>query len=372
MKKIRVLQINAGSRNFGGVSAMLLNIYRNINKDIIEFDFLTPNKTTYSEYIDEIINIGGNVYEFNINNSTLFGKVKLCRRLKKFLLENKYDIIHINSGILLFNMIVAYTSKKYSNSKIIVHSHNAGRRSFIKKIFSYPIKKILEHKSDMLLSCSNLASRYMYTKKGMKRVKIIKNGINTNKFSYNEQIRDKKRKELKLENKLVIGNVGRFTSQKNHTFMINVFEELKKKCNAAVLVLIGQGELENNIKRLVSEKNLEDSVLFLGQRKDVNDMYQAMDVFFLPSLYEGFGIVNIEAQSSGLICVVSDSIPDEANVTGSTIRISLKEPISVWVNSLLEASKNERVNMSDKVKVSGYDIKITVSELEKIYIKILG
>lgn len=371
MKQIRILQINAGSKNFGGVSAMLLNIYRNIDKNLVQFDFLTPNYSTYSQYQSEIEQMGGHIFDFHINSSNFLGKLKLYCKLKRFFKENSYDIIHINSGVLSFNMIVAMACKKYSNAKVIVHSHNAGGRTFFKNLIVAPMKKIMEHNADTLLSCSNAASNYMFTRKGKKKVQIVKNGIDTARFVYNQDIRQKIRTDMNLDNKFVIGNIGRFMPQKNHTFMIDVFKEVKKQCNNAVLMLIGQGELENQIREKVKELDLEDSVLFLGQRKDVSDLYQAMDVFFLPSLYEGLGIVNIEAQTSGLICVTSDTIPEEANVTNTMIRISLNQPISVWVDALLKAVNNERIDNEEQVKKFGYDIKIVASNLADLYKKIL-
>lgn len=365
---IRVLQINAGSKNFGGVSALLLNIWRHIDRTRISFDFLTPNITTYEAYREEIQNGGGHIYQFGINSSSLKGKKKLQRALKTFLDEHEYDIIHINSGVLLFNYMVAAACRKYSKAKIIVHSHNNGGRSGMKDKFSAPLKGMLCRKADLLLSISQSSSEYMFTKeKARNGTILVKNGIDAKKFRFRPEVREKLRRELKIDHQFVIGNIGRFMPQKNHSFMLEVFASLLKQCPDSVLMLIGEGELTDQVKQQAKALGVENQVLFLGRIKNVEDYYQAMDVFFLPSIFEGLGIVNIEAQSAGLECIVSDVVAAEANAAGMVRFLSLKAPVEEWVAALLSAKGQERRDCSDLIIRAGYDIAATGKALEKIY-----
>ncbi len=368
---VKVLQINAGSKNFGGVSALLLNIWRNIDKTKVNFDFLTPNVTTYENYREEIESGGGHIYQLGINSSKMKGKIKLQKALKKFLSEHEYDIIHVNSGVLLFNYMVASACRKYSKAKIIVHSHNNGGRSGIKEKFSAPLKSMLCRQADLLISISKSSSEYMFTKKAQSQAVMVKNGIDAKKFAYRPEVREKIRKELDIENKFAVGNIGRFMPQKNHKFMLEVFAELLKKHPDSVLMLIGQGELAEQVKQQAKELGIGDKVLFLGQIKNVEDYYQAMDVFFLPSIFEGLGIVNIEAQSSGLNCVVSDVVAEEANAAGMIKYMSLKAPVEEWVDALLSYAGKERKDCSEMIVSAGFDIRETGKTMEKIYIDLM-
>ena len=363
---IKVLHINAGSGIFGGVSAFCLNIYRNIDRKKVQFDFLTPNKTTYGQYREEIENYDGAIYEFGIDVKTIVGKVKFTNRLIKFLRSNKYDIIHINSGVLSFNCIVASVCKKHTNAKIFVHSHNNGGRTKVKDFFSGPLKYYTINNANCLLACSKSAAFYMFPATSFNNITIIDNGINTEAFKYIPTVRAQVRNELQLNEKFVIGNVGRFTPQKNHEFLIELFCKIKEKKKNAVLMLVGEGPLMLHIQEMAKEKNISKSVLFLGAKKNVNELYQAMDVFVLPSLWEGFGIVNIEAQTAGLRCVVSDVVPEEVNLTGNVIRHNLNDPMGLWVEEILNTSI-ERRDYSEIIKEKGFDIKASADKLVLLY-----
>lgn len=368
MPAIKILHINAGSKNFGGVSAFLLNLYRNIDREKFSFDFLTPNKTTYENYRAEIENSGGHIYELGINSSNYKGKKKLQKELKKFLSQHNYDIIHVNSGILSFNYMVAAACRKYSSAKIIVHSHNNGGRSSFKEKFTSPFKRFVVKNADKLLACSLSAAEYMFPKKeANQNTVVIKNGIDPQKFAYAPEIRNKLRKKLGIEDKFVIGHVGRFMPQKNHSFMLDVFAELLKKEPDAVLLLIGEGELTDEIKKKADDLGIKDKVMFMGACSDIENYYQAMDVFFLPSVYEGLGIVNIEAQDAGLHCVVSDIVPRDVDVAGMVKFLSNSDPAEVWIEALLENRNAPRADGSKKIEEAGFDILSTSKVMTDIY-----
>ena len=368
MEPFRVLHINAGSVNFGGVSALCLNIYRNIDRERIQFDFLTPNKTTYGDYREEIESMGGQIYDFGINANTLSGKMKLRRRLEQFFQEHHYDVIHVNSGILLFNCVAAGAAKKYSNSKVFVHSHSNGGRNRIKELFSFVLKRYLVNRADELLACSVSAAGYMFPASKLSETIIINNGINAELFDWKPDVRARIREKYGLDDKYVIGHIGRFSPKKNQKFLIDLFKKIKEKKENAFLLLIGQGELLEDAKKQAENAGLSDSVLFPGQVKDTEDFYQAMDVFVLPSVFEGFGIVNLEAQTSGLKCVVSQVVPDAANVTGLMTKLSLTDPPDTWIKEILTVPAARESRLEDIVS-AGYDIKTSVRVLEQTYLK---
>ena len=367
MKPLRVLHINAGSRNFGGVSAICLNLYRNINRELVQFDFLTPNETTYREYAAEIREMGGHIYEFGIDASKQRGKLQLIRKLKRFFAKKKYDVVHVNSGVLSFNALVAHAAKKYSGARVFVHSHSNAGRNQLKELFSFPIKAYTVKQADELLACSKSAAAYMFPRKYAEKAVILDNGIDVDSFRFDPDVREKVRTELDLQGKFVIGHVGRFMKSKNHSYLIRIFSEVKKVKENAVLLLIGDGELMDSVKQQVQELKLQESVHFLGQRKDMPALYQAMDVFLLPSKAEGFGIVNIEAQTAGLKCVVSDVVPEAANAAGLMVRKSLSAPISEWVDEILSVPK-ERKSEHEVIEEKGFNIKASAALLEKMYL----
>lgn len=371
-KPLRVLQINSGSNNFGGVSSFLYNIYIHIDKSQIQFDFLSPEKTTYGIHRSEIEQMGGKIFELGITGNILTRKIKLYFKLKAFLKKNNYRIVHINSGNFFFNVFVSFAIKNAGVPVRIIHSHNAGdtNKSKLKKIAFNLLKPVLNRNATDLFACSMLAADYMFTEKTVKsgKVKIIPNGIDTSKFAYNESVRNQVRSRLGLNDKFVVGNVARFMPQKNHAFLIDVFEKVAEKNDKAVLVLIGQGELMDNVKALVAKKGLSEKVIFLGQRNDVDKLYQAMDVFVLTSFHEGFGIVTIEAQSSGLPCIISDNIPEEANVTKTMIRLPLSCSAKKWADTILKSECKVRKNNAGKVSDAGYDVKSVSDMMKRFYI----
>jgi glycosyltransferase involved in cell wall biosynthesis len=198
-------------------------------------------------------------------------------------------------------------------------------------------------------------------------VKIIKNAIDTSAFRYNELIRSRKRAELHLGDRFIVGHVGRMDKQKNPLFLIDIFEAIKKQENNASLLYIGIGPMENEVKKYASSKGLDDAIMFLGMRNDVNELLQAMDVFLLPSLYEGLGIVLIEAQASGLPCITTDGkVPVEANICGLVNYLSLDKPAIYWADQLMALRDYERQDRFESIKIAGYDIKTEVEKIEKL------
>lgn len=368
--KVKVLQINASSKIYGGVSAMIFNIFKNIDREKVSFEFFCPYLSTYDIVEDQIKQMGGKIYEAKITGSKIGKKLKLAKELSKYLEKNDIDIIHINSGSFFFNLEVAFIAKMKKVKKIIVHSHNAGGNKGIKTKLMYLFKPLLVLLSTDLLSCSLKAGYYMFPKKTMMngKCKVIKNGIDTSLYEFNQDIRTQVRTMLGIEeNIFLIGHIGRFNYQKNHEFLIKIFFDFRKKYPNTKLLLIGIGELEEKIKELCVKLKIDQDVIFYGLCDNVNNLLQGMDVFVLPSLFEGLPVVGVEAQTSGLKCLLSDTITEETDLTGNVTFIDIKST-KKWVEKLLDVCMNHtRNNEIDKIIKNGYDIKDTAKRIEEIY-----
>lgn len=347
---IKVLQIIDG-KSFGGIVKLMLDIEKNISKEI-KFDFLTAT------------NIYDKWNNLNISRETLLGKIKYNFKLLKYLKKNKYDFVHINSGAFFFTFQVVVICKLSKIKKIVVHSHNTPNIAKIKKILIKVLNPLYRKMIDVKLACSKEAAKSLFAK--TENVKIIKNGIEIGKFKYNEKIRNEYRRKIGIENKIVYGHIGRFSKQKNHEFLIDLFYEIQKKQDA-ILLLVGTGELENMIKEKARQLYIENKVIFLGFREDTNNIFNSMDFFIMPSLYEGLPVSIIEAQTSGLHVFVSKGISDEAKINENFSKINSFDT-KEWTNFILNAKVVDRTNAYNDVIKAGYDIKDTCRELEQIYI----
>ena len=361
-KPIRVLHI-LQRMEAGGTQTLLMNIYRNIDRSKVQFDFLVeyPNKEFYD---DEIVELGGNIYYSNVRND--FNIFKFIKKLKKIIKENDYKIVHVHAYTIGYFCL--RTAKKCKVPVRIAHSHN----NETVHDFKYPLKLLLQklytiYATD-LFACSEAAGKYLFKNKDFN---ILNNSINSNKFIYNEDIRNKVRKELGIKDELVIGHIGRFHPQKNHKFLIEIFYKIIEKNPNAKLLLIGKGDLEKNIKKQVDQLGLKNSVMFLGNRKDVNELYQAMDVFVLPSLFEGLGIVSIEAQASGTPIVCSNMLPKEIEVSDICIKLDLKSSVEKWAKEVIKIakkSKNKKGNFQQNIIDAGFDLSSNVKKMQEFYI----
>ena len=373
-KPIRILQINAGSKKYGGVSAMTYEIYKNIDKTKFQFDFVSPEKTTFEIKREEIEKMGGRIFELDTKGNILKRKIELFVRLRKLIKQEKYQIIHINSGVFSYNLEVAIIAKLAHVKKIIIHSHSAGNPNRLaKKTIEKITKPFIKLFGTDFLTCSNEASKNMYTDKMIKSNEIITipNGIETEKFEYNEKTRNEYRKTLNIENKIVLGTVGRLSEEKNQKFMIDILKELLKLNDNAILMLVGDGDIKQQLQEYVKKMDIEDKVLFLGLREDIENLLMCMDIFIMTSTYEGLPVVGIEAQASGLPVILSDVITQEVKLTDKVKYISLQESPEKWAQEInnIEIKENERKDAYKIIQERGFDIKETVRRTEEIYLK---
>ena len=346
---MRVLQIIDGEI-FGGIAKIMSDIDNNIEN--IKFDYLTSVNVC-----DDWINLG-------ISRKTLKGKIIYNHRLRKFLKNNKYDIVHINSGVFLFSFQIAVICKLSKIKKVIAHSHNTPPMSLIKKSLKKILNPLYRKITNIHIACSEEAAKSLFTKTD--DVIILKNGIDTDKFRYNDKIRNQYRKKLNIENKIVYSHIGNFIKQKNHNFLIDLFYEIQKKENNSILILVGDGPLKNQIEDKVKKLKIEDKVLFLGFREDIPNLLCMSDIFLFPSLYEGFGIVLVEAQVNGLTIVTTNNIPNEVKISNNYYVIDNYD-INSWVNTILNIKLNNREDSNKNIIENGYDIKEVSNQLEKIY-----
>ena len=297
------------------------------------------------------------------------------KKLKKVLTEGKYQIVH--SHINALSVFPLKAAKEVGAEVRIAHSHSTTNKVEWKKNM---VKNLLKPFSKVYpthyFACTEHAGRWLFGDKKFEKgeVFILNNAIDVSKFKYNPEIRTLKRAELGIEeDTLVIGHIGRFVQQKNHHFVIDVFNEVYKKNKNSLLVLIGQGPLEEEVKNKVRELNLVDAVRFLGQQDDVHEWYQTFDSFLFPSLYEGLGIVVIEAQCAGCYCLASTEIPQVAKVTKNLDFVNLNQAPKDWANYLLQPGVAVKVQKCElEVAEKGYDIKKEVTKIERFYLTSCG
>lgn len=352
----------------GGVEAVTINYYRNIDKNKVQLDFICDEDSTNIPY-EEIERMGGKV----IIIPSYSKPFKYHKALKRVLKEGNYKIIHSNINTL--SVFSLFAAKCAGVPVRIAHSHSTTNKKEKKKNL---MKQILRPFSKVFatdyMCCSELAGRWLFGNKEYDKgnVYLLNNAIDLDKFKYNESLRKKKRKELSIkDNTLVIGHIGRFVAQKNHDFLIDIFNEIHKKNNNSILLLAGQGLLMEDIKNKVKELNLEDSVKFLGQRNDANELYQAFDVFLLPSLYEGLPVVGVEAQAAGLLCYLSDDMTKETKVLDITKFMSLNNTPEEWANNILDdVKKYKRIDTSKEMTAKNFNIKEEAKKLEEYYLNL--
>lgn len=367
----RVLQVNASSK-YGGVSAMILNYSRNLDHEKYEIDFLSPDKSSFEIYKDEITNeLNGNIYELNVKFKGIKKYILIFGKYRKFLKKHKYDIVHINSGILIYNLEMAFISKLSGVKKVIVHSHSSRNYKGLKKVIMSAFKKLIPYTSNYYLACSTEAAISMFPKKIIKEKKyiIINNAIATDNFKYDATCRKKIRDTYEITDKtFVFGHVGRFVEVKNHKFLLKVFSKILEKNNNSILMLVGDGPLLLETKKMAINMGIDKYIIFCGHQNDISKFYQMFDAFILPSLYEGLPVVSIEAQTSGLPCFLSSSISNECNLTGNVQFMPLDLDASKWaINILKKLMEYKRIDMSHFIIKNGFDIKTEVSKLDQIY-----
>lgn len=368
MKKkspIKLVQV-LGLMDSGGIESSVMNYFRNLNYNEFNVDFIVCEGSKLPQQ-EEIERIGGKIYIVP-HYSHLFKYLREVRRIFK---ENKYDIVHAQMNAL--SILPLYCAYKEKVKIRICHSHSTtNNKEWKKNILKNILKLFSKVFATDFFACSEHAGKWLYGKNivNNKKFYIVNNAVDMDKFYFNNKIRDDIRKKLKVENNYVIGHIGRFMLQKNHDFIIDVFFELKKEINNIKLILVGDGKLEKDIKNKVYSMNLEDDVIFIGATNRVQDYMNAMDLFVFPSLYEGLGMVAIEAQINNLYVIASKEVPIETKISNKIEFVNLKKEL--WKKCIVSLRDNRSKEFVKYDNYNFYDIKEQTRKMENKYKELIN
>lgn len=368
---IRVLHITE-MLQAAGIESFIMNVYRNIDREKVQFDFLiTRDQPEF--YDEEIRSLGGRklVMDHSDLSSTWKRVQAEAAEMAEMFKNGEYDIVHIHSGTPL-RVFYLKALREAGVPVRIYHSHSAkvkGPHKLLKvktMIFSLLKQKFPVWGTDYF-ACSEAAADWMYPKKLQNQVRVVHNGIDVDRFRFDEKRRQKIREELSLGDAFVIGHIGRFEEQKNHTFLLDIMKEVVKKKPGARLLLIGEGDLMEPMKEKARNLGISDNVLFLGVRRDIPALYDAMDVFVLPSNYEGLPVVGVEAQASGTPSLFSDQVTPETIITGHASLLPI-DSAEKWADEILKLEGTGKKDASREIRKAGYDIKDTARSLQEFYL----
>ena len=367
MERVAVVM---GKMHSGGKKNLVMEYYRNIDKSKIQFDFLCDTDSNAIPQ-EEIEKMGGRVYKIAPYQNIF----KNMSQMKAICKKNNYRIMHSYNGTMnLFSMFIGWQCGiPIRISESISMAHSADKKTILKNILK-PFSKMFA--TDFMAN-GEACGRWQFGDKAFNEGKVLvfKTVINTDANKYDEELRNITRKKYGIEENIVVGHIGRLTEQKNTLFIIDVFNALVKKEPKAMLLIIGDGNLKEDMLRRIDEYGIKDKVLYLGRREDIAQFYDAMDVFLLPSLYEGLPVVGIEAQAYGLPIVFSTEIPRESSVCDDIgYFFNLDMPIDAWADKTLEiANKNipMRKGRQSEIQEAGYDSKEEGKKLTEYYLRLL-
>jgi glycosyltransferase involved in cell wall biosynthesis len=358
----------------GGIQTFVIENMKHMDKNKIQIDYLLLDDGVKYELEDTLKEMGSNVYKLKgvwLRKPTDY--FNYFKKIDEFFSQhNDYKVVHLHSSSK--NFYILKSAKKYGIPVRIAHSHNIGFQSKnkIQIMIGNVCKPLLKKYATDYFACAYLAGEWLFGKKTVKdgKVRVIHNAVEYEKFKFNEKKRIEIRNRLNINEKLVIGNVGRFSEQKNHEFLIDIFNEIHKKNKMSTLMLIGKGEKEEIIRKKVKELGLENDVIFMGFCDNVNELMWAMDIFLMPSLHEGLPVVGIEAQAAGLPCFMSKYvITDEVKITELVKFIELKQSPREWAEEILNSDLS-RKNTKAEIEQARYLIMDTAKELENFYINV--
>lgn len=373
MKKIKILQFPIANSK-GGMTRYALENWKWMDKERFQCDFATMSK--HLDFKDEILATGSEI--FFISCYAEENEKRFADEFRKILMEGKYDIVHLHTGQWK-SFLVEQIANEIGVKKIIVHAHNTDigildeeKREEEKQLHKQVLEKLTEDIATDFWSCSWKAADFLFGDKiPRQKIKIMNNAIELSKYIYDPDIRKQYRNDLGIrDDEYVVGNVGRLVYQKNQEFLLDVFMNLCKSCKTDKfrLLLVGTGERGKEYGEIVRKNGLKDKVIFTGQREDVAELLQTMDIFCLPSRFEGFPISLVEAQASGLPCLVSDRITSESILVRTTVRLPLVTHL--WEEKIKESSKivYKREDKKEELIQRGYDIKEQIGKIEEAYI----
>lgn len=346
----------------GGLETMIMNYYRHIDRNKVQFDFLT-HRDFRADYDDEIEALGGRI--FRLPRLVPWSRSYL-KTLEQFFSDHpEYKIVHVHQDC--FSSVILKAAKKNNVPVRIAHSHSSSQDKNLKYLIKLWYRRSIPTYATQLFACGKEAGDWMFSGAPYR---VLINAISAKQYSYDAGLRDRVRRELGLpEDAFVIGHVGRFHPVKNHSFLLNVLMEAKRKNDKTILMLIGDGHLRTEAEQKAASLGIADSVKFLGIRSDVPELMQAMDCFVFPSFYEGLGISAIEAQAAGLPCIVSKGVPAECAKTDLVKHIPLSAGAAKWASEILKTEGTSRQDTKEQIAQAGYDIEANALWLQNFYLE---
>lgn len=346
------------TNNKGGKESYIINCYDKFDKNKFDFTFLAyDEKIAYEEYLKDT---GATIIHLPPRNK---GLIQFRKSLDNVFSNNQYDVVWSHKTTLSSCEFLEI-AKKHNIPLRIIHSHSSSNMGGKLTYILHQINKLrLTKWANVFFACSETAAQWFF---GDGECEIIKNGIDVEKYRFNPSIREKIRKELRLDDCFVVGHVGRFGIEKNHKKLLDVFYEISKRDASARLVLCGDGEERKNIEAQIKEKRLDDKVILMGVINNVNEILQAIDIIVMPSLFEGLPFALLEAQAAGLKCVVSDTVSKESDVLGWNTFIPLSSDDNRWAEAVIEQKTEAREMAADVIKSKGFDIFDCVESVESI------
>lgn len=362
---IRVLHV-MGCSDAGGISSVVLNFYRFMDREKIHFD-IALTIPTVGQNGKALQELGAGIHFLPLKSE---GLGRFREELEKLLVGGRYDAIHVHESETCY--VALQVAKKLGIPCRVAHAHTTspweGVKGELRRLSGCMLNY---HYASRVIGCGRLAGERIFGKNNMKRPRamVLPNAVDAEKFAFDEELRRTVRKELGVEDQFVIGMVGRLADQKNYPFALEIMARLRHVMPDAILVAAGNGPDEMLIKEKIGQLGLEDHVMMLGRRSDVNRLYQAFDLFLLPSLYEGFPVVGVEALASGLPVLLSDQITGELGIFSAVEYISLKDA-DRWVAAIEKQRKPvDRMSRQREVVEHGFDLRDTVQLLEKVYLE---
>lgn len=363
---IRVLQM-IGCLEMGGSQAMIMSLLRNINRSEIMFDFIIDHPE-YKDYKEEVLALGAKIYEMPTFRGTNLFQIKKSWNAF-FDGHPEYKILH--SHVRSYASLYIPIAKRHG-VKTIIHSHSTSNGDGVKALVKNALQYPLRFQADYLMACSNEAGEWLYGKRACQKPNYLffPNAIDTERFRYDQKKATCYRKKWGLDGKFVVGHVGRFHIAKNHLFLLDAFANVCEKRSDAMLLLVGDGELRGEIENRIRELKIENRVILTGNRNDVSELMQMMDIFVFPSTWEGLPVSVIEAQANGLPCLISDRITKEVDVSELVKRLRIND-FQAWTDAILHTD-TERLDVTEKIKRAGFEVKDAAETLTRFYYSIGG
>ncbi len=357
-----------GGLSIGGAENSAMNIARYIHQTDFEYEFLVFGDKV-GEYEKEAVKNGSSIIRMEHPAKSY---LTFFRNLNKILKEKKYDAIHVNT---LWNSGIVLKAAKHNHIPVrICHSHStesSQNENFFYKIYKWFMRCLIKANATQFIACGVDAGEYLYGKEFFKKNGVvIYNGIDIEKYKYNDKVRNEMRNELKVvPNGILLGHVGRLAPVKNHKFIINIFEKLMKEIPNLQLVLVGDGPDKENIQKLIDNKGLKSNILLLGNRLDVHRILLAMDILLFPSFFEGFPVTLVEAQATGLSCIISNKVTKEAQLIEGSYFLPIDQGEEVWIEKIkaIVQKNNDRRNISIHQIIEEFDIKNITKKMELLY-----